>query len=48
MTYGAPSNGIFGVPDCLETVDNYDLCEFVRQILAAAVYDPDMQVQRYS
>ena len=44
MTYGAPSNGIFGVPDCLETVDNYDLCEFVRQILAAAVYDPDMQV----
>jgi len=43
VTYGAPSNGIFGVPDCLETVDNYDLCEFVRQILAAAVYDPDMQ-----
>ena len=44
VTYGAPSNGIFGVPDCLSATDSYALCELVRQILAAAAYDPDLQV----
>lgn len=43
VTYGAPSNGIFGVPDCEASTGSYDLCELVRQILGAAVYDPDMQ-----
>jgi len=43
VTYGAPSAGIFGVPDCESTTGSYELCEFVRQILAAAAYDPDMQ-----
>jgi palmitoyl-protein thioesterase len=43
VTYGAPSNGIFGIPDCLETVDSYDLCELARQLLAAAAYDPELQ-----
>jgi len=44
VTYGAPSNGIFGVPDCLSATESYALCELVRQILAAAAYDPDLQV----
>jgi len=43
VTYGAPSNGQFGIPDCEETTDSYDLCELARQLLAAAVYDPDLQ-----
>ena len=44
VTYGAPSNGVFGVPDCETETGSYELCEFVRQVLAAAAYDPDLQV----
>jgi len=43
ITLGAPSNGIFGVPDCEEATDSYLLCEFVRKVLNGAAYNPDMQ-----
>ena len=32
VTHGAPSAGIFGVPDCESTTGSYELCEFVRYI----------------
>jgi hypothetical protein len=45
ITYGAPSNGIFGIPNCEEGTHNYELCELVREIVSAGAYEPWLQVQ---
>ena len=44
ITYGAPANGIFGIPNCEEETESYDLCELVREIVSAGVYQPWLQV----
>jgi hypothetical protein len=45
ITYGAPSNGIFGIPNCEEGTHNYELCELVREIVSAGAYEPWLQVR---
>jgi hypothetical protein len=45
VTYGAPSNGIFGIPNCEEGTHNYELCELVREIVSAGAYEPWLQVR---
>jgi palmitoyl-protein thioesterase len=45
ITYGAPSNGIFGIPNCEEGTHNYALCELVREIVSAGAYEPWLQVR---
>ncbi len=44
ITYGAPSNGIFGIPNCEEETHNYELCELVRELVSAGAYEPWLQV----
>ena len=44
ITYGAPSNGIFGIPNCEETTESYELCDLVREIISAGAYQPWLQV----
>ena len=46
ITLGAPSNGIFGVPDCEQFTESYQLCELVRRVLNLAAFNPEMQVER--
>jgi len=43
ITFGAPHQGVFGVPDCESTTGSYLLCEMVRQLIAAGVYTPWIQ-----
>merc|ERR1711976_1017903 len=38
ITFGSPHQGVFGVPDCVETLDSYLLCEMVRQLISAGAY----------
>jgi len=43
ITFGAPHQGVFGVPECEVTTGSYLLCEMVRQLIAAGVYTPWIQ-----
>ena len=37
------SQGVFGVPECLEATGFYELCEMARQLLSAGAYVPWIQ-----
>ena len=43
ITFGAPHQGVFGIPECLEATDFYELCEMARQLLSAGAYVPWIQ-----
>jgi len=43
VTYGAPSSGIFGIPNCEHTTGSVLLCETVRELMDDAVYNPLLQ-----
>jgi len=43
ITFGAPHQGVFGVPDCTQFTGSEDLCELVRDLLSAGAYDPFIQ-----
>jgi len=43
ITFGAPHQGVFGVPECLEATGFYELCEMARQLLSAGAYVPWIQ-----
>jgi hypothetical protein len=44
ITYGAPANGVFGIPNCEESTESFDLCELAREVISAGVYTPWLQV----
>jgi len=43
ITFGAPHQGVYGVPDCEITTGSHDLCVFVRELLSAGAYEPWIQ-----
>ena len=42
-TFGSPHQGVFGVPECEESVGSYELCELVRRLLSEGAYIPWIQ-----
>ena len=43
ITFGAPHQGVYGVPDCEIATGSYELCVLVREILSAGAYEPWVQ-----
>merc|ERR1711970_1518338 len=43
ITFGAPHQGVFGVPDCEIATGSYELCVLVRELLSAGAYEPWIQ-----
>jgi len=43
ITFGAPHQGVYGVPDCEEATGSYELCVLVRELLSAGAYEPWIQ-----
>merc|ERR1711936_386153 len=43
ITFGAPHQGEYGVPDCVSWTGSYELCELVRQLLSLGAYEPWIQ-----
>jgi len=43
ITFGAPHQGVYGVPDCEPITGSYELCELVRELLSAGAYEPWIQ-----
>ena len=43
ITFGSPHQGVFGVPECQESLGSYTLCELVRRLLTSGAYHPWIQ-----
>merc|ERR1712098_132151 len=43
ITFGAPHQGVYGVPDCEVATGSYELCVLVRELLSAGAYEPWIQ-----
>merc|ERR1711892_376346 len=43
ITFGAPHQGVYGVPSCEIATGSYELCVLVREILSAGAYEPWIQ-----
>ena len=43
ITFGAPHQGVYGVPDCESATGSFVLCELVRELLSAGAYEPWIQ-----
>jgi len=43
ITFGAPHQGVFGVPDCAQVTGSFELCELVNELLSAGAYEPWVQ-----